>query len=350
MPPEVERGQIHEAIRLHTLATGERPLGWYTGRCSLNTVDLVSRGRRLRLRLRHLRRRPALLAAAQGARPAHHPLLARDQRHAVRHGIGLRQWRGVFPDAQGHASTALWAEGAAGKPEDDVARAALPAGRHAGAVRGAARNSSTTSRARTRSGSPSASTSRGTGRATHPYRGAGAGPVADGRGRSSSTASARSSSTRRGSRRAPGRASSGRSTTPPPACTSRSARSSAARPTRSGMDVLRAHPDLAGKLAAAKRLTDGVDRRAGLGRARRADRRRARAVHAPQRGLHAEVRLPLHHRGQGQHQGVDPRGVRDAARQFRDHRVPDRLRAGRADRVPAAEGDAAGLDKRRASE
>jgi urate oxidase len=42
MPPEVERGQIHEAIRLHTLATGERPLGWYTGRCSLNTVDLVS--------------------------------------------------------------------------------------------------------------------------------------------------------------------------------------------------------------------------------------------------------------------------------------------------------------------
>ena len=42
MPPETERQQIAEAIRLHTIATGERPYGWYTGRSSLNTVDLVS--------------------------------------------------------------------------------------------------------------------------------------------------------------------------------------------------------------------------------------------------------------------------------------------------------------------
>jgi len=42
MPPETEREHIKEAIRLHTLATGERPYGWYTGRSSLNTVDLVS--------------------------------------------------------------------------------------------------------------------------------------------------------------------------------------------------------------------------------------------------------------------------------------------------------------------
>lgn len=42
MPAEVERAQISEAIRLHTLATGARPTGWYTGRCSVNTVDLVS--------------------------------------------------------------------------------------------------------------------------------------------------------------------------------------------------------------------------------------------------------------------------------------------------------------------
>lgn len=42
MPPEEERDQIAEAIRLHTVATGERPKGWYTGRSSLNTVDLVS--------------------------------------------------------------------------------------------------------------------------------------------------------------------------------------------------------------------------------------------------------------------------------------------------------------------
>lgn len=42
MSPEVERQQIHEAIRLHAVATGQRPAGWYTGRSSLNTVDLVS--------------------------------------------------------------------------------------------------------------------------------------------------------------------------------------------------------------------------------------------------------------------------------------------------------------------
>lgn len=37
-----ERDHMNEAIRLHTEVTGERPLGWYTGRCSENTVDLVS--------------------------------------------------------------------------------------------------------------------------------------------------------------------------------------------------------------------------------------------------------------------------------------------------------------------
>jgi OHCU decarboxylase len=42
MGEDEERSAIAEAIRLHTFATGERPLGWYTGRSSLNTVDLVS--------------------------------------------------------------------------------------------------------------------------------------------------------------------------------------------------------------------------------------------------------------------------------------------------------------------
>lgn len=39
---EVEAADMAEAIRLHTEVTGERPLGWYTGRCSVNTVDLVT--------------------------------------------------------------------------------------------------------------------------------------------------------------------------------------------------------------------------------------------------------------------------------------------------------------------
>ena len=37
-----ERADMHEAIRLHTEVVGERPRGWYTGRCSVNTVQLVA--------------------------------------------------------------------------------------------------------------------------------------------------------------------------------------------------------------------------------------------------------------------------------------------------------------------
>lgn len=42
MPEEEERRQIVEAIRLHTEVTGQRPTGWYTGRCSVNTVRLTA--------------------------------------------------------------------------------------------------------------------------------------------------------------------------------------------------------------------------------------------------------------------------------------------------------------------
>ncbi len=42
MPEEEERAQIAEAIRLHTEVVGEPPRGWYTGRCSLNTVRLTA--------------------------------------------------------------------------------------------------------------------------------------------------------------------------------------------------------------------------------------------------------------------------------------------------------------------
>jgi OHCU decarboxylase len=37
-----ESAQILEAIRLHTEVTGKPPRGWYTGRCSMNTVDLAA--------------------------------------------------------------------------------------------------------------------------------------------------------------------------------------------------------------------------------------------------------------------------------------------------------------------
>lgn len=39
---ETERAHMREALRIHEEITGERPLGWYTGRCSPNTLDLVA--------------------------------------------------------------------------------------------------------------------------------------------------------------------------------------------------------------------------------------------------------------------------------------------------------------------
>ena len=38
---EQEREHLHAAVRLHTEATGSRPLGWYLGRCTINTRTLV---------------------------------------------------------------------------------------------------------------------------------------------------------------------------------------------------------------------------------------------------------------------------------------------------------------------
>ncbi len=40
--PAAEQSDMAEAIRLHTEVTGSRPRGWYTGRTSLNTVELAA--------------------------------------------------------------------------------------------------------------------------------------------------------------------------------------------------------------------------------------------------------------------------------------------------------------------
>ena len=47
MPPEEEARQIAESLRLHEEVVGCPPLGWYTGRCSMNTVRLTAETRRL---------------------------------------------------------------------------------------------------------------------------------------------------------------------------------------------------------------------------------------------------------------------------------------------------------------
>ena len=42
MPIDEERAQIIDAIQRHEHMTGQKPKGWYTGRCSMNTVALVA--------------------------------------------------------------------------------------------------------------------------------------------------------------------------------------------------------------------------------------------------------------------------------------------------------------------
>ena len=42
VPREEERDHIRQAMALHAEVTGARPRGWYTGRCSDNTVDLIA--------------------------------------------------------------------------------------------------------------------------------------------------------------------------------------------------------------------------------------------------------------------------------------------------------------------
>ena len=47
MPPEEEARQIDESFRLHAEVVGAPPQGWYTGRCSMNTVRLAAETQRL---------------------------------------------------------------------------------------------------------------------------------------------------------------------------------------------------------------------------------------------------------------------------------------------------------------
>jgi OHCU decarboxylase len=42
MAPEEERRHMEAAVRLHAEVTGAPPEGWYTGRCSMNTVELAA--------------------------------------------------------------------------------------------------------------------------------------------------------------------------------------------------------------------------------------------------------------------------------------------------------------------
>ena len=144
--------------------------------------------------------------------------------------------------------------------------------------------------------------------------------------------SAAFSSIRHGSPSAPTSSSSARRMTAPAACTMRSAAIFRGASETERLGVLNAHPDLAGKLAQAKRLTpESAREQASAGLDALTDKERELLLQAQRRLCH-ELRLSLHHRGEGQDQGRNPGGVRNAHRQ----RPRDRIRTPPAARSSAS--------------
>ena len=97
----IEREHMHKAIEVIREMTGERPLGWYTGRDSPNTLRLVCDaggflyssdyyGDDLPF---YAERAPQRRLERQAADRA---VYARRQRHALRESLGLRQRRAVL--------------------------------------------------------------------------------------------------------------------------------------------------------------------------------------------------------------------------------------------------------------
>ena len=150
-PPEVEAQHIAEAVRIHTEVAGSRPLGFYQGRSSINTIRLG-----WRRAASSIAPTPMPTICPTGSRPARarsssmpYTLDANDMRFATAAGLQFR--RPVLRLSQGCLRHALCRRRR--RAEDAVGRPALPARRPARPRRSRWRASSTTRSATTRSGS-----------------------------------------------------------------------------------------------------------------------------------------------------------------------------------------------------
>ena len=152
-----EAAHMREAIRLHTEATGERPLGWYTGRSSRAHAQARARRRRLSLFVGFLCRRSALLGQRPESAAPDHSLHARCQRHALHQPAGLYQRRRFLRLSARQLRLSLRRRRA--RAEDDVDRPALPSRRPSRPRRRARCAFSITSPASIGSGSRRGSTS-----------------------------------------------------------------------------------------------------------------------------------------------------------------------------------------------
>ena len=154
-----------EAIRIHTEVTGARPLGWYTGRSSIHSIDLAAEeGGFLYSSDAYADDLPYWINGAERAVPDH-PLYARRQRHALRDAAGVQRRRPV-PGLSDRLLRHALCRGRGRRAEDDVGRAPLPPRRPARAGGGARPFPRLCRGARTGSGCRGGSTSPGTGTPT----------------------------------------------------------------------------------------------------------------------------------------------------------------------------------------
>ena len=162
-----ERAAIAEAIRLHTEVVGAPPEGWYTGRCSVNTLRLVAETGQMAYVSDTYDDDLPYWARIGDRDQLDHPLHPRRQRHALCHPPGVQHRRPLLHLPKGQLRRAL-RRGHGGGAEDDEHRAAQPADRPAGPDRRRCAGSWTTPPDTKASGSRAGSRSRGTGRTTHP--------------------------------------------------------------------------------------------------------------------------------------------------------------------------------------
>ena len=111
MPRAEERAHMAEAIRIHRAATGERPLGWYTGRTSVNSLNLVLEdGGFLYSSNSYADDLPYWVERRERA-ASHHSLYARRQRHALHQPAGVSSGDDFYAYLR-DAFDVLYAEGA----------------------------------------------------------------------------------------------------------------------------------------------------------------------------------------------------------------------------------------------
>ena len=107
VPLEVEREHMQRAIEIHRRLTGERPLGWYTGRTSPNTRRLVVEDGGFVYDADDYNDDIPWYDTRHGKGAARGAVHAGCERHALRHAAGLQLGRRFLQLSEGQLRRAV---------------------------------------------------------------------------------------------------------------------------------------------------------------------------------------------------------------------------------------------------